>query len=281
MGDCAARPLGTEGPRGRRSQETEHRAQSAVRGEDRPAGRQGLRAVPGSVGPGVEAHAHRECDGEPRPQPVGLRGDLLRSLPGRGGEVHGRAVRERDSGAVVPAADARQRQHRRGSGDGVPDGQPQLPDRASPVPGSAVEPLRRDRRPGAGAVRQVRPAVHLRAAEQAVPAGVADDPQARAARPVPQAHLRRRARDVVGAQVRLDGVPDRRGAAGRRAHRAAPRTVVGAARARRGAGGSAGASPPGVADCDVSHSDLLLTYGAVTYGTVGPWRLPTSRSTRI
>ncbi len=123
-------------------------------------------------GPGVEAHADRERDRESRAESVGIRGDLLRALPGRRREVHRRAVRDRDTRAVVPAPDARQCQHRRRPDHGIPHRKSQLPDRAPPVPGPAVEPVLRDRRAGAGAVHPIRPAIYDGTLDQAIPADV-------------------------------------------------------------------------------------------------------------
>ena len=71
----------------------------------------------------------------------------------------GRA-RRRDQQRVVSAADAGGRELRRRPAAGVLDWQPVLPDRAPPVPRPAEQPLPGDRRAGAGAVRQVRPALH-------------------------------------------------------------------------------------------------------------------------
>ncbi len=58
-----------------------------------------------------------------------------------------------------------------------------LPDRAPPVPGPAVQPVRRDVRAGARALRQVRHPLHDRPAAPAVRPGAAHDPQALAAQP--------------------------------------------------------------------------------------------------
>ena len=64
--------------------------------------------------------------------------------------------------------------------------QPRLPDRAPPVPRPAEQPLRGDLRAGAGAVREVRPPLHHRAAAPAVRPGAAHDHQAVAAQPADQ-----------------------------------------------------------------------------------------------
>ena len=50
-----------------------------------------------------------------------------------------------------------ERQHLRLEGDARDDRQPEPPDRAPPVPGPAVQPVRRDRPQGARPVREVRP----------------------------------------------------------------------------------------------------------------------------
>jgi fatty acid desaturase len=57
-------------------------------------------------------------------------------------------------------------------------------------PRPAQQPLRRDRHPGTGAVRQVRPALHHRFAAGPIPADSADHPQAGAAGPLPGRHRR-------------------------------------------------------------------------------------------
>ena len=58
-----------------------------------------------------------------------------------------------------------------------------------------------DRRARAGAVRQVRPALHHRFACAPVPLDAANHPQAGASRPIPDRHLPRRARNRVGTEV--------------------------------------------------------------------------------
>ena len=73
------------------------------------------------------------------------------------------------------------------------DRQPELPDRAPPVPGPAVQPLRRGGAAGACAVRALRPAVRERAAAEAVRAGRAQDPADVAARRRRE-HIERRSR---------------------------------------------------------------------------------------
>ena len=79
-----------------------------------------------------------------------------------------------------------------GPAAGVPEREPVLPDRTPPVPRPAQQPLRRDRPPRAGAVRQVRPALHDRSADQAIPVDPAHHPQAGPPGPLPDRHLRRR-----------------------------------------------------------------------------------------
>ena len=138
------------------------------RQEGRQAGRQGLRRLPGADRARRGSDADRQRDGEPDPQLLVLRGHLLRPLPRRRREVHAGGIRERDASRVVPAADARLGQLQRRTGDGVHERQPLLPDRAPPVPRSAEQPVRGDQRAGARALRQVRPALHHRAAPAAV-----------------------------------------------------------------------------------------------------------------
>ena len=70
----------------------------------------------------------------------------------------------RDPRRLVRAPDARLRQHLRFPVPAPDDRQPVAPDRAPPLPGPAVQPLRRDRAQGAGPLRQVRPHL-LRAAD--------------------------------------------------------------------------------------------------------------------
>ena len=72
--------------------------------------------------------------------------------------------RRRDPRRVVPAPDARLGQHHRRQGHALHDRQPVVPGRAPPVPRPAEQPLRGDRPAGAGAVREVRPALRHRLA---------------------------------------------------------------------------------------------------------------------
>ena len=104
-------------------------------------------------------------------------------------------------GRVVPAADARRRELQSRSVAGILERQPVLPDRAPPVSRPAEQPLCADRRAGAGAVREVRPAVHDRFAGAPVPADAAHHQQTRTARPIPDVHLRRCAGNRLGADV--------------------------------------------------------------------------------
>ena len=106
-----------------------------------------------------------------------------------------------EQGPVVSAADARQRQHRRRSGDGLRDRQPVPSDRASPLPGPAQPAAGRDLGAGARAVRQVRPAYTSGRCSCSTPRP-AHHRQTVAARPVPARHRRRRTRDPQRADVR-------------------------------------------------------------------------------
>jgi len=66
-------------------------------------------------------------------------------------------------------------QHRRAAHHALDDRQPELSNRASPVPGSAVQPLRRGGATDPRAVRALRPSVRERSAAQAVRAGATQD----------------------------------------------------------------------------------------------------------
>ncbi len=91
------------------------------------------------------------------------------------------------------------------------DRQPELSDRTPHLPGSAVQSVRGDRGQGAGAVREVRPAVHHRSAAGAVRQVVAHHRQAVAAEQVPQGHAGpmrpRRRRSASSAQHHRDDRP--------------------------------------------------------------------------
>ena len=88
-----------------------------------------------------------------RPLPRG-RGDLRAEVdPGEG-----------DPGRVVPAPDARLRQHLRLQADAHHDRQPLPPDRAPPLPRPPEQQVRRGGPEGAGRVREVRPQLPRRPA---------------------------------------------------------------------------------------------------------------------
>ena len=118
----------------------------------------------------VAPHPGRKHDRQPAAQPVGIRGDLLRALPGRRGEIHPGRAGGRDQARMVSATYAGHCELRRRTGAGVPERKPVLPDRTPPVPRPAQQPLRGDRPTGAGGVRHLRPALHDRSADQAIPA---------------------------------------------------------------------------------------------------------------
>ena len=102
-------------------------------------------------GPVGGARAAGQPDRERRAQRVDAHGHLLRALPRRRGDVRLRRVRPRRRVArrlVRPPA-ARLLQRRRPARHAPDDRQPQLPDRAPPVPGPAVQPLRRGGAAGA------------------------------------------------------------------------------------------------------------------------------------
>ena len=171
------RPRARRGPQG-------PQAVAPRRLRRRPAGpqghgpdRQGLRRVAVAGRPVGAARVAGQRHRQHRAQRLDARGDLLRALPRRRGDVRLRRVRPRRRVARrlvrAPAAGLVQRQRAaRAARDERP---PELPDRAPPVPGPALEPLRRDRAAGACAVRALRPAVRQRVAPQAVRAGRAQD----------------------------------------------------------------------------------------------------------
>ncbi len=70
-------------------------------------------AFPLLSGPRRSDHAAGQPGREPHPQRVGARGDLLRALPGRRGDLHRGPARRRDPRPVVRAPAARLGQHRR------------------------------------------------------------------------------------------------------------------------------------------------------------------------
>ena len=88
-----------------------------------------------------------------------------------------------------------------GPAAGVLDRQPVLPDRAPPVPRPAEQPLPGDRRAGAGAVRQVRPALHEWLSAASVLLDAAHHPQVGAARRLAARDVRRRPGNRVGTEV--------------------------------------------------------------------------------
>ena len=134
------------------------------------------------TGPAWKSDPEGQCHREPGPQSVGVRGDLLRALPGRRREVH-----RSDQFADETRAEWYLRQmlgsanFQAGPVMAFMSGNlcyqiehhlfPDLPSNRYP---EIAEQVR-------AAVRQIRPALHHRFARQAVPAGVPHHPQARAA----------------------------------------------------------------------------------------------------
>ena len=85
-------------------------------------------------------------------------------------------LKDETTARVVPAPDVGRRELQSRSAAGIFERQPVLPDRAPSVSRPSEQPVRRDRRAGAGAVREVRPALHDGLARAAVPADAADHP---------------------------------------------------------------------------------------------------------
>jgi fatty acid desaturase len=92
--------------------------------------------------------------------------------------LHRGGARGRDPRGVVPPPAARLGQLHRLPAAPRAVGQPRLPDRAPPVPRPSEQPVRRDLGQRARALREVRRALHHRAAVEAVRPGTAHDPQA-------------------------------------------------------------------------------------------------------
>ena len=134
LGEAAHEP-GVQGP---------HQAGAE---EDPRPGHQGLRRAPAAVRPVVPAHARRQRDRQPGPQPVDPLGHHVRPLPRGRRDLRAPLDRGRDPRRVVPAADARLGQHQRRQGHAHHDRQPVLPDRAPPLPRPArATATRRSRR---------------------------------------------------------------------------------------------------------------------------------------
>ena len=166
-------------------------ARQGHRAQGPQAGHQGLRRPP-AAGPAVRrgpAHPRRERDRQPHAQRVVALGDHVRPLPrGR------RDLREevdpgrRDPRPVVPAPDARLRQHLRRPGHAPDDRQPQPPDRAPPLPRPAERPVRRGGAAGARGLREVRPQLPLGPAAAAGVERLAPRRPPLAAQPLPRDH---------------------------------------------------------------------------------------------
>ena len=126
----------------------------------------------------LQGDARGELHREHRPQRVGLLDHLLRALPRPDVHVQPGRGRERDPRRLVRAAAARIGEHRRWPAVSPAGGQPQLPGRAPPLPGHALQPLRRDRAPRARDLPPLRPALQHRPAEQAARHRPPHDPAA-------------------------------------------------------------------------------------------------------
>ena len=166
VGRRALRPRARRGAQGPQALEPGRVRRRPARPQGHAADRQGLRRLAAAVRPVGGARAAGQPDRERRAQRVDAHGHLLRALPRRRGDVRLRRVRPRRRVArrlVRPPA-ARLLQRRRPARHAPDDRQPELPDRAPPVPGPAVQPLRRGRAAGARAVRALRPAVRERPA---------------------------------------------------------------------------------------------------------------------
>ena len=83
---------------------------------------------PGAEPISLAPYSGRECRGERRTEPMGLRGDLLRALSRRRREIQCRGRRAGEPVRVVPAPTARQRELPRRNRARVPQRQPVLPD---------------------------------------------------------------------------------------------------------------------------------------------------------
>ncbi len=91
-----------------------------------------------------------EPDRERRPQRLVQRDHLLRALPRPGVHLHRGGGRRREPRRLVRPPAARRRQHRRQRLLPLHERQPQLPGRASPLPGHAELALQGDRAEGEG-----------------------------------------------------------------------------------------------------------------------------------
>ena len=125
--------------------------------------------------PGLPPRRHRERLRQPRAQLLGLRDHLLRPLPRPDLHLQPGGSRGRDPRRLVHPPAHRRRQHR-----GQPplprrQRQPRLPGRAPPLPRHAEHPLRRDRPPGQGHLRALRPPLQQRPLPHAAGDGPTND----------------------------------------------------------------------------------------------------------
>ena len=126
---------------------------------------------------------------------------VVRPLRRRRREIHSRSREERDEGGVVPAADAGNRERRRRARPGVHEWTPVLPDRASPVPGSAKQQAPRDLIARARAHGRIRPALYDGSLDSTVLAHRPHDLDALRTGSLPDRHVPRRAGDGIRGEV--------------------------------------------------------------------------------
>ena len=162
--------------------------------QDPQAGHQGLRRAPGPVDPDrlVPADPGGQLHRQHRAQPVVQLDHPVRPLPRGRRDLREALDRGRDPRRLVCPADARLGQHLRFQGAAPDERQPVAPDRAPPLPGPAVQPLRGDRSQGAGAVRQVRAELPRSSARAAGLLGLAQGRAALAAQRLARHDQRRR-----------------------------------------------------------------------------------------
>ena len=126
-------------------------------------------------------------------------------FPSRCRDLRAGVHRGREPWRVVPAPDARLREHLGQQAHAHHDRQPEPPDRAPPVPRPAEQPLRRDRSQGEGDLRALRADLHRGAAAQAGRLRVVPGDLARAAQQgagsQPRRHRRRGHRQAGASQA--------------------------------------------------------------------------------
>src|ERR1700733_16014932 len=100
MGYCVSGPGCDTGPGGA---EGEARPNDGTGPQDRTASGQGLSALSAAWPASVAPRSVRQCDRQPVAQSLGVHGDLLRTLPRRGGEVQSGHPGGRGEARVVSA----------------------------------------------------------------------------------------------------------------------------------------------------------------------------------